>query len=85
MNNMTAAGLMQQIAEYEFLLADLNLYLDTHPSDTRALGDYNSYAAQLRTLKDKYIREYGPLENFGNSINFNGWQYNDRPWPWDIV
>ena len=33
--------LMQQIAECEFICIDINLFLDMHPDDARALSDYN--------------------------------------------
>lgn len=84
MNNITEKELLQQIAEYEFFLVDLNLYLDTHSSDTGALNDYNSHSQQLTVLKDKYTRDYAPLENFGNALSLSGWQWNDTPWPWDL-
>ena len=57
--------LMQQNAECEFICIDINLFLDMHPDDARALSDYNCYAEQLAALKDLYVKNYGPLSNFG--------------------
>ena len=74
--------LMQKIMQCEFICIDINLYLDTHPCDERALSDYNCYAEQLRVLKDMYVSKYGPLQNFGNSISEGSWKWIDQPWPW---
>ena len=74
--------LMQQIAECEFILIDINLFLNTHPEDSRALDDYNCYAEQLAVLKDMYVKQYGPLENFGNSVSKGSWKWVRSDFPW---
>ena len=61
---------------------DINLYLDTHPNDARALSDYNCYAQQLRALKDMYEKDFGPISNFGNSVSRDSWKWNTQPFPW---
>ena len=75
-------SLLQQITECEFICIDINLYLDTHPNDARALS-YNCYAEQLRALKDIYMKNYGPLENFGTSVSRGSWKWNTQPFPWN--
>jgi hypothetical protein len=40
--------LLDQIRAIEFMTVDLNLYLDTHPNDRRALNEYNYYVRQLQ-------------------------------------
>ena len=39
--------LMEQISQCEFILIDINLFLDTHPNNKEAIEDYNAYAEQL--------------------------------------
>ena len=41
--------LLNQIRAIEFMTVELNLYLDTHPCDMRALKEYNMYTQQLMT------------------------------------
>lgn len=84
-NLLEAKKLLRQISECEFTLIDINLYLDTHPDDERALADYNCYAQQLRILKDKYVAEYGPLQNFGNSLSEGSWKWPSQEWPWNKI
>lgn len=79
---MNKDSLMRQIMECEFICIDINLFLDTHPDDMRALSDYNCYAEQLEELKRMYVNNYGPLENFGNSISRDSWKWTSQPWPW---
>ena len=78
-----AQELLRQIAECEFTLIDINLYLDTHYGDERALADYNCYAQQLQVLKEKFVENYGPIENFGNSTSEGSWKWRYQAWPWD--
>lgn len=79
-------SLLHQIYQCEFTLIDINLYLDTHPDCERAISDYNCYANQLATLKQIYVENFGPIENFGGSINTcdTKWKYAEQPFPWQI-
>lgn len=76
-------ALLLQIKNVEFAALELQLYLDTHPCDQRALMDFNYYSQQLLMLKQQYEMNYGPLLNFGFSPNPYGWQWIDSPWPWE--
>ena len=42
MSECTKKNLRNQIVQCEFILIDINLFLDTHPNDKRALEDYNA-------------------------------------------
>ena len=53
--------LLQQINEISFVVNDLNLYLDTHPTDTSALEEFSQAMAQRRQLLDAFAKEYEPL------------------------
>lgn len=69
-----------KIRELDFALVELNLYLDTHPEDRKALCLHNNYARQVKELKDKYQKIYGPL-----TMDFpcNKWRWLEQPWPWE--
>lgn len=74
---------LRKIQELEFMTVELNLYLDTHPYDARALKEYNIYTGQLMILKKQYDQLYGPLSGFGCSQSENGWKWISEPWPWE--
>ena len=72
--------IMMKIKELDFAVIELALYLDTHPEDKKVLCLHNHYARELKELKDKYQKIYGPL-----TINYpcNKWRWLEEPWPWE--
>lgn len=76
--------LLKKMQELEFACIDLNLYLDTHPTDQRALMDYNTYAYQFAVVRSQYESLHGPLTNFGFSQGQYPWAWLQDPWPWEI-
>ena len=79
-NDMTRENMIKEIKCYQFAVIELALYLDTHPEDERALCLHRKYTRELKDLKDKYQKVYGPL-----SINYpcNKWRWLEEPWPWE--
>jgi spore coat protein JB len=76
--------LLDRIRAYEFCAVELNLYLNSHPGNQRALNDYNTFSRQIAALKNEYERLYGPLINFGfGGTSAHPWQWIDDPWPWE--
>ena len=69
-----------KIQELSFACVDLNLYLDTHPDDEKAICLHKEYCNKFEDLADKYQRIYGPL-----TIMFpcNKWRWLEEPWPWE--
>jgi spore coat protein JB len=76
---------LKRLQEVEFALVELQLYLDTHRDDQRALMEFNKYSRQLEALKKQYELQYGPLLNFGFSPSQYPWRWLDGPWPWEQV
>ena len=72
--------MIQEIRCCEFAITELALYLDTHPDDQKALCLHRKYCKQVKELKDKYQKVYGPL-----IINYpcNKWRWLEQPWPWE--
>lgn len=74
-----------RIMELEFTAIELNLFLDTHPQDQRALADYNATAQELARAKAIYESRYGPILNYGLSPSPEAWRWIEEPWPWEIT
>ena len=70
----------EQIRCLEFAITELALYLDTHPDDQKALCLHRKYCKEVKELKDKYQKVFGPL-----TIHFpcNKWRWLEEPWPWE--
>ena len=81
-DDMTECELKSRIDEVQFVCVELNLYLDTHPDDVKAMNDYISYSTELMNLMQMYETQYGPLMNFGHSDTDTGsWVFSK--WPWE--
>jgi len=84
-DNHNQAQWLHQIQQLEFVTAELNLYLDTHPEDQQALAMYNKAHHELMQALRNYEQIYGPLLSFGFSpVMHSYWKWVDSPWPWEI-
>ena len=75
---------LQQLQEIDFVLVELNLYLDTHPGDANALRQFNQLAQQREQLARQFEMAFGPLKHFGHSVSRFPWQWIESPWPWQV-
>lgn len=75
---------MEDIQAIDFVIVELNLYLDTHPDDLDALKQFNTFTKRSKELKQAFEAEFGPLQGSGNSFSTYPWAWNDAPWPWQI-
>ena len=76
--------MLEEIQQVDFVLVELNLYLNTHPHDHKAINQYNEFAQKSMALKNKFQSMFGPLTNFGNSFSTYPWSWGDAPWPWQV-
>ena len=74
--------LMQKIATYDFAIVELNLYLDTHPSDKDAKRKLADLEEKSGILRDEYEEKYGPIVFRDSPEKRMRWIKN--PWPWDL-
>lgn len=88
--------LLRKISEVSFALNDLNLYLDTHPTDKPALDLFQEYHVERRKLMQQYEMDYDPLTidcvEIDHSEQMNGdckypgqrhFHWVDSPLPWE--
>ena len=74
-------ALMNRISQYEFMLVELGLYLDTHCDDKEALEMYTTYVDMSREGRRMYEEKFGPLQQTSVTNECYSWLKN--PWPWD--
>ena len=79
-NSSRRAELLKEIMSLDFALTELQLYLNNHPEDEKALCLYKKYAKELKELKDGYQKVYGPLTK---EFPCNKWRWLEEPWPWE--
>lgn len=72
--------LLLDLMAYKFAVNDMSLFLDTHPSDEKALNLHNKYVAEYNKLKERYENNYGPLSI---ETEESSWQWVSDKWPWE--
>jgi spore coat protein JB len=75
--------MLEEIMALDFTLVDLNLYLNTHPYDQKAMTAFVNSSARAKMLRDKFEKTYGPIT--ASSSNTYPWPWINNPWPWDKV
>ncbi len=76
--------LLEELQALDFVLVELNLFLDTHKGDAQALQQYNHFSELRRKVACEIEASYGPLMHFGHSLSNFPWQWTDTPWPWQV-
>ncbi|CAG7631224.1 spore coat protein CotJB [Paenibacillus allorhizosphaerae] len=77
-------AMLEELQAVDFVLVELNLYLDTHPLDGGAIQQYNQCAQKRMHLAHQFEMEFGPLMAFGHSFSKHPWQWTETPWPWQV-
>ena len=80
-NGNGAGSLMEQIRQLSFVKAELELYLDTHPTCPTALDYYYQTVSALKRLVEEYENTVGPITAAG-SMSQSEWTWVKEPWPW---
>ncbi len=74
--------LKTQLQALDFVLAELGLYLDTHPDDSEAAEMYEKYAQIAKEARAAYEAQCGPLLQ-RDSAEDGGYHWLHDPWPWE--
>lgn len=81
-NNVTRRKMLRAIKQTEFVLKELNLFLDTHPTHREALKMFEEYEERSKILKKEFEKMFGPLTPSVNN-NTETWEWIKGPWPWE--
>lgn len=78
----SASKMLHDIGIVDFVLVDLMLYLDTHPSDLNAMEYFNHYARMKLQMEREFSREYYPLRK-DLAESSREWRWDNAPLPWE--
>ena len=85
MNTMNEKSrMLRRIDGVDFAIDEMTLYLDTHPTDGRALKTLEQYRKRRAELIGEYESRFGPYVLTSNDASGSLWNWIDNPWPWDI-
>ncbi|EHS58413.1 spore coat protein CotJB [Paenibacillus sp. Aloe-11] len=77
-------ALLEKLQAVDFVLVELNLYLNTHPDDLQAIEQFNKLTRERTAIANEYQLLYGPLQNFGRAYSKYPWEWSQTPWPWQV-
>ena len=82
--NCSRQQLMARINEVSFAVNDMNLYLDTHPCDEKALVYCRELVQERKKLLKEYAEIYGPL-TIDSTVwtEESVWKWMEQPFPWE--
>ena len=76
--------LTRKIHAYDFAIIEIEMYLDTHPDDCKALALRQTYRQARQALVEEYQQRFGPYVVTTDDINDpHTWSWVDSPWPWE--
>lgn len=76
--------LYNDIGIVSFVLTELTLYLDTHPTDKSAMEYFNHYNRIRHQMLKEFSFKYYPL-TLDMAESNKEWRWGDAPWPWEGV
>lgn len=65
----------------DFVIRELNLYLDTHPDDREAFETLQKCIRMRAEGHKRYTEQYGPVNVLGPRVR-TSMTGSDAPWPW---
>jgi spore coat protein JB len=75
---------LRELMALDFVTAELNLYLDTHSSDTQAFQTLQSFLKMYEEGRKEYVARFGPL-SLSDLATAKSYTWLNDPWPWDYV
>lgn len=75
-------AMLKRLMMYEFILTDMNLYLDTHPNSPEGLAHFRKYRDLHHQLMNEYVAAFGPIRP-EQTFAEQRWSWIDGPWPWE--
>ncbi|OQB13880.1 MAG: CotJB protein [Firmicutes bacterium ADurb.Bin193] len=79
--NRNREKLLKELQELDFRMIELQLFLNTHPFEAKAVEEYNTAARKSKSMTEHFEKLYGPLK-LGNDDNTVPWKWVNGPWPW---
>ena len=80
---MTRSEALRRVQEADFVLYDLNLFLDTHPTHQMALDLFRQFQQEFAEAAADYESQFGPLVA-DDADTTQGWAWVQTPWPWEM-
>lgn len=75
---------MTEMMSIDFVVDELELYLDTHAGDREAFAMYQTMLAVQREARERYVRMCGPIQQT-DQLGMDRYVWLNSPWPWEFM
>ncbi len=76
---------MRKISAVDFAIHDIELFLDSHPENKKAIDLLGQYRKWRNDLVAEYEQKYGDfVTGVGDVKTKTPWSWIKGPWPWEI-
>ena len=72
---------LDEVMALDFVVRELQLYLDTHAGDKEAFETLKKMLALSKEATSRYVKKYGPL-TVPDLAESSRYDWLDCPWPW---
>ena len=77
--------LTRQIHALDFSIKEMELYLDVHPHNRKALNLISGLRRKRAALVEAYEQHFGRyIVTSHDAKNEDKWEWIDSPWPWEV-
>lgn len=77
--------LRRKIHEFDFSIKEMELYLDVHPRNRKALALLEELRKKRAALVEAYEQRFGPYIVTTKDVPAHEcWRWIDSPWPWEL-
>lgn len=83
MSDVNRDKLLKRLQQLDFVLLETNLFLDSHPTNRKALAYFNKMNKERQIVYDQYVKAYGPMTIF-DSEDSEIWTWAESIWPWEM-
>lgn len=73
---------LTELMAIDFVIDELELYLDTHRNDREAFSMLQSFMALGKEARERYVRLYGPVQQ-SDMEEMDSYCWLNDPWPWE--
>lgn len=81
-DNVAKQTIMKEIQQTDFVLKELNLFLDTHPYHKEAIEMFKRYKKKSAELIAEYEKIFTPVTPSAER-DMASWEWLRGPWPWE--
>lgn len=73
---------MAEMMAIDFVVDELELYLDTHPEDDEAFALYQTMLSLQQEAHKRYAKRCGPIRQ-SDMLGMDSYAWLSGPWPWE--